>query len=141
MFTHSSVIKQFYLKQFNLALIKVKWFQVLLCITKNLIKHLSFIYTQFSDQTVLFKTIQFSISQFSNSSIWPIDRTLSDATTLVQSEPRSKGNEGILQVPLRSSIRFISVVSRTLVEGCITPLQWCSWCILQSQPTEFISVK
>ena len=41
---------------------KVKWFQVLLCITKNSIKHPSFVYTQLNDQTVLFQTIQFSIS-------------------------------------------------------------------------------
>ena len=56
------MIKQFYFKQFNLAEVKVKWFQVLLCITNNSIKHQSFIYTQLNDQTVLFQTIQFSIS-------------------------------------------------------------------------------
>ena len=39
-----------------------KWFQVLLCITNNLIKHQSFVYMQFNDQTVLFLTIQFNIS-------------------------------------------------------------------------------
>ena len=32
-------------------------------ITNNSIKHLSFVYTQLNDQTVLFLTIQFSISQ------------------------------------------------------------------------------
>ena len=43
-------------------------------------------------KTVLFQVIQFSIStQFS--SIWPIDITLSDATTTGQSEPDSNGNE------------------------------------------------
>ena len=41
----------------------VKWFQVLLFITNNSIKHHSFIYTQLNDQTVQFQTIQFSISQ------------------------------------------------------------------------------
>ena len=40
----------------------VKWFQVLLCITSNSIRHQSFVYTQSIDQTVLFQTIQFSIS-------------------------------------------------------------------------------
>ena len=40
----------------------VKWFQVLLCITNNSFKHQSFVYTQLNDQTVLFLTIQFSIS-------------------------------------------------------------------------------
>ena len=43
---------------------KVKWFQVLLCITNNSIKHQSFIYSQLNDETVLFLTIQFSISHF-----------------------------------------------------------------------------
>ena len=40
----------------------VKWFQVLLCITNNSFKHHSFVYTQLNDQTLLFQTIQFSIS-------------------------------------------------------------------------------
>ena len=38
----------------------VKWFQVLLCVTNNSIKHQSFVYT--NDQTILFQTIQFGIS-------------------------------------------------------------------------------
>ena len=38
----------------------VKWFQVLLCITNNSIKHQSFVYIQLNDQTVLFLTVQFS---------------------------------------------------------------------------------
>ena len=41
---------------------KVKWFQVLLRITNNPIKHQSFVYTQLSDLAVLYQTIQFSIS-------------------------------------------------------------------------------
>ena len=41
----------------------VKWFKILLCITNSSIKHLSFVYTQLNDQTLLFQTIQFSISQ------------------------------------------------------------------------------
>ena len=40
----------------------IKWLQVLLCITNNSIKHQSFVHTQLNDQTVLFQTIQFSIS-------------------------------------------------------------------------------
>ena len=32
------------------------------------------------------------------SSIWPTDSTLSAATTLAQSEPRSNGNEGVLHI-------------------------------------------
>ena len=41
---------------------KVKWFQVLLRITNNSIKHQSFVYRQLNDQTVPFQTIQFNIS-------------------------------------------------------------------------------
>ena len=44
----------------------------------------------FKWKTVLFQTIQFSIStQFSF--IWPIERTLTGTTTLDQSEPGSDG--------------------------------------------------
>ena len=42
----------------------VKWFQVLICISNNSFKHKSFVYTQLDDLTVLFQTIQFSISHF-----------------------------------------------------------------------------
>ena len=42
----------------------VECLQVLLCISNNLIKHQSFVYTHLNDQTVLFKRIQFSISHF-----------------------------------------------------------------------------
>ena len=35
---------------------------MLLCTTNNSIKHQSFVYTQLNDQSVLFQTIQFSIS-------------------------------------------------------------------------------
>ena len=40
----------------------------------------------------------------SNSSIWPIHRTLLGDTTLGQSEPVSDGNEGVLRIPKSSSI-------------------------------------
>ena len=42
------------------------------------------------------------------SSIWPIDRTLSGATTLSQSGPGSDGNERVLHIPQSSSITGIS---------------------------------
>ena len=52
----SSVVPSY--EQFYLILIiclhTVKWFQVLLCITNNSIKHQSFVYTQLNDQTILF---------------------------------------------------------------------------------------
>ena len=40
----------------------------------------------------------------SNSSIWPMDRTLSGATTPGQSGPGSDGNERVLRIPQSSSI-------------------------------------
>ena len=40
----------------------VRWFQVLLCICNNSIKHQSFVYTQLNDHTDLFQIIQFSMS-------------------------------------------------------------------------------
>ena len=67
--------------------------------------------------------------------IWPIDRTLSGATTLGQSGPGSDGNEEGHYWNL--SIRLFSVISRTHVRGGggLTPQQMCSQCILQAQPT------
>ena len=56
----------------------------------------------------LFQTIQFSIStQFS--SIWPIERTLSGATTPGPNGPGSDGNEGVLHIPQSSSITGASL--------------------------------
>ena len=40
----------------------------------------------------------------SNSSIWPIDRTLASATTPSQSGPGSNVNERVLRIPQSSSI-------------------------------------
>ena len=40
----------------------------------------------------------------SNSSIWPTDNTLSDATTSSLSGPRSDGSEGVLHIPQSTSI-------------------------------------
>ena len=58
---------------------------------------------QFKSQNSSILTIQFSISrQFS--SIWLIDRTLSDATSPGQRGPGSDGNKGILRIPQSSSI-------------------------------------
>ena len=58
-------------------------------------------------KTVLFQTIQFSISsQFS--SIWPIDRTLSGATTPGQSGHGSDDHEEVIDIPQSSSIIEVS---------------------------------
>ena len=69
----------------------------------------------------------------SNSSIRSIDRTLSGATTLGQSWPGSNGNEGVFW---SFTIRLFNVISRILISGRdLSPLQKCSWYILQPQPT------
>ena len=48
--------------------------------------------------SALSQPFQFSIiTQFRSD--WPIDRTQSGATTLVQSEPRGEDSEGILHIP------------------------------------------
>ena len=77
---------------------------------------------QFKYQTVLFQVIQFNTSRLF-SSIGPIDRAYSCATTPGQSEPRNDGNKGFIRIPQSSSI---SVIYRTLVGRL---------CILQPQPT------
>ena len=96
----------------------------------------SFVQTQSNDPAVWFQTIHFS------SSIWPIYRTLSGATTQGQSGPYSHGNEGLL-CTLQSSRHTGASPSDCLVSypgyllwwGSLTPQQRCSQCILQSQLT------
>ena len=53
------------------------------------------------DDDKSFDCIQF---QWSNSSIWLIDRTLSGTITPDQSGSGSNGNEGVLHIPQSSSI-------------------------------------
>ena len=97
-------------------------------IWKNSVQHK---YTVSISKTVLFQTIHISLStQFI--SIWPIDRTLSGDTTPGQSRPGN--DERVLRIPQSSSFvtnRLFSVISRTLVGGCPTPLHRCIQCILQ----------
>ena len=51
---------------------------------------------------------QFYTKQFKQviccSSIWPVEKTLSGATTTGQSGPGSNGNKGLLRIPQSSSI-------------------------------------
>ena len=112
-----SIQKQFHFKVFSLALV-----------------------CSLNVKTILFQAIQFSIStQFS--SIWPIDRTLSDTTTPDQSGPGSNDNEWVLWIPQSSSITgtsasdcLASYAGHSLGESLI-PLQKSNQCILQPQPT------
>ena len=77
----------------------------MLCITNNSVKQQLFIYTQLNVKTVIFQTIQFNIStQFS--SVWPIEKTVSGATTPVQSGLGRNGNKGVLHIPKSSSIAW-----------------------------------
>ena len=83
---------------------------------------------------VLFLAVQFrTSSQFS--SIWPIERTLSGATTPGKSGPWSDGNERILRIPKSSNITEASpsdcLVSYPghLLGRSLTPLQSSSRCI------------
>ena len=99
-------------------------------------------------KTVPFLTIQFcqnSISKnsvlykYAVSSIQPIDRTLSGATTLGQSGLGSNDNEGVFLIPQSSSLTGTApsdcLVSYPgyLLSGGLIPLQRCSWCILRYQ--------
>ena len=61
--------KQFYFKQFSLVLVR--------CLNG--------------------KTVPSQSTQFNSTG--PIDKTLSDATTPIQSGPESDGNKGVLHIP------------------------------------------
>ena len=65
--------------------------------------------------------------------------TLSGATIPGQNEPGSDGNEEVIRISQSSSITgtspsacFVSYPGHLVF---FTPLQKCSWCILQPQPT------
>ena len=96
---------------------------------------------QFSyTETVLFQSIQFSVStRFS--SIRTIDRTLSDFNTLGQNGPGRDGTKGVLRIPQSSSISgtspadYVALYSGQSFGGSLIPLQRCSQCILQPQPS------
>ena len=122
--------------------------QTLLIQTIQFSIRIVFVHTQLIVKTVLFQTIQLSVStvsmskavlfrviQFSIStqfsSIWPIVRTLSGATTPGESGPGSDSNERILQHYWYITIRLFSVISRTLIGRGLTPQQRCSQYILQ----------
>ena len=121
----------------------------MLCINNNSIKHQSFVYTQLNDQTVLSTTNGFNTShlfapslKWSNSTTWLLNRILSGATTSSQSRPENNGNERILHLPQISkagalpSDGLMSYPGHSLWWwGGLTPLQRCSQCILQPQPT------
>ena len=82
---------------------------------------------QLSVKTILFQIIKFSIyTQFS--SIWPIDRILSGATT----GPRNDGNEGVLCFP-QSSIITVNSSSDCLMSYPGHSLGWGSYLSAEKQ--------
>ena len=83
----------------------------------------------------------------SNSSRWPIPRTLASTTILDQSGIGYDGNERIFHISQSSSITraspsdcFVSYPEHLFRGGGLTPLQRCSQCILSPRPTNWASV-
>ena len=67
-----------------------------------------------------------------NISIWPIDKTLSVASTLGQNEPRSNGNEGVLCIPQSSSIAEVSASDSLMSYPVFSLGKSCSSAEMQS---------
>ena len=92
----------------------VKWFQVLLCVTYSSIKYQSFVYSELNDQTVLFQTIQFSISHLSAYSLNVKQFYLTHRWIPIRYYgPGSNSNEGVQRIPQSSSITEASL------SGCL----------------------
>ena len=78
-------------------------------------------------------------------SIWPIDMTLSGATTLGLSRPDSNGNEGVYHIPQISKLQAspsdcsMTYPGHWLADASITPRLRCYRCILQPRTTGLCS--
>ena len=86
--------------------------KVLECTTNNSIKHQSFVYTQLTIKTVLFQTIQFSIStqlKCQTVQFEPKKRNLPSAITFCLCGPGTDGNECVLLIHQSSSITGASL--------------------------------
>ena len=82
-----------------------------------------------------------------NSSIWPIDKILSGATTLGSSGPGSDGNEGVLHILQSSSITaappldcLVLYPGNILMCGDILPLCSNAFCVFYSYPPPSLMV-
>ena len=70
-----------------------------------------------------------------NSSIWPIDGTLTSTTTLGQRESGSNGSKTVFHISKSSRTgtwsldSFASCPEHSLGGGSLTPLQRCNQCI------------
>ena len=71
----------------------------------------------------------FKYREWLNIYIWPTDRTLIDTTTPSQNGP-GNNKEGVL-LDWSLTIRWFSVVHKTLIWGGLSPLQRRSWSILK----------
>ena len=94
-------------------LLTVKLFRVLIYITNNSSRDQSFVFIWLNNQTVLFLTIQFSMSHLFAFSLnvkqfYLTHRNLSGTTTPSQSQPESDGSEGVLCVPQSSNVTGVS---------------------------------
>ena len=89
---------------------------------------------------------QFSSEKVHFSSILPIYRTLSGATTQSQSGPGSDGNEAVLCILQSSSItgtspsRLFSVITRTLISGGGSYLSPEKQSLYSTAPTNRVSI-
>ena len=80
------------------------WFG--LYITNKWLKHQSFVYTQLNDQIIQFIMSHLFVLSLNVKEFY---LTLSSATTLGQSGPRSNGNERVFCIPQRSCITGASL--------------------------------
>ena len=120
----------------------------MLYIPINSIKHQSFVYTQLKNQTALFLTIQWSISQQNYQTLlfhllnffkyyhsgpeWTLE------CWQLRSTPHSPKLQHYWNLGIRRCL--MSCAGHSLIFGVFTPLQRCRWCILQPQPTRVISL-
>ena len=139
----------------------VKWFQVLLCNTIYFIQYYSFakrlngfkycyvsliiqlnishLFTLLHDQSVLFLTIQFSVSHLSahclNSSFLPIDL---DPIWCYHSRSQWTWEQWICTLHSLNLLQYLSPAIRLITSY---PRHRCSWCILQPPQPTFYSFR
>ena len=107
MSTQFNCVKHFYFKLFSLFkqfnLVSIIFVHTVKCQNSSIKKNQYGLITVSISKTVPIQINHFCIStQFS--SICPIDRNLSGATTLSHSEPGNEGNGGVLRIPQSSNI-------------------------------------
>ena len=105
----------------------VKYFQVLLCISKNSTKHQSRAYIPLNDQTVLFQTIQFSMSsQFQCQTrqfdpFWPL-QVLPISIRVDLGATAMKGYSAFLKALALLEPQIVSCYILDILSGSLSPL-------------------